>query len=197
MVEHLLRVVTFTEAQKTKFVLAAVTWDCVSAFRYFNVNATFHENKTPLHLALNGAAVYELVRLGASIDAKCSGGRFPIHTASNIEVAKALIACGSDLNVRDGNGMTPLHHYMKRKQMTPENVIRIIEECNPSIEALKGRAVPSFFAIFIFGELPKRHKECLRTILFFLWWNPCQEKNLTQFIAKLVFQSRRQPIWSK
>lgn len=68
--------------------------------------------QTLLHGARSAAAVKDLLKKGAEVNAKDSAERTPLHLAANYgrkEVAEALIQAGADINAKDKDGRTPLH----------------------------------------------------------------------------------------
>ncbi|KAG9563176.1 hypothetical protein KCU71_g8185, partial [Aureobasidium melanogenum] len=79
-----------------------------------DVNAVTKISKTtPLHNAVNSAAVVQLLlRGGAKVDPRDSDGKTPLmlacENANSARVVEILIAAGADLNAEDNVGFTPL-----------------------------------------------------------------------------------------
>lgn len=71
--------------------------------------------RTALHRACKPGwfdVVQELLKRGATIDARDENDRLPIHYASRsgpVETVAALLAAGSSSNAKDATGKTPLH----------------------------------------------------------------------------------------
>jgi ankyrin repeat protein len=80
------------------------------------INAYSDDGWTPLHLAAyfgNNAAVKDLLRRGARIDARARNGSevTPLHSACaghHVLVASTLIAAGADVNAEQTGGYRPL-----------------------------------------------------------------------------------------
>ncbi|QWE33115.1 MULTISPECIES: ankyrin repeat domain-containing protein [unclassified Wolbachia] len=81
----------------------------------FNINYTFDDQSTLLHIAARNDLVKIaelLIKKGANVDAVNKVKRTPLHAAvlfCYTEVIKVLIENGVNVNVADQNGCTPLH----------------------------------------------------------------------------------------
>lgn len=113
--------------------------------RGYNFSAKDPAGKTPLHIAVAGAAtncsqtkrtegmyystggledVHALVAAGADVNARDSGGQTPLMAGSNFEeLAQLLISKGADVNAQDGNGYTVLHHIVLSPFPHPRPII--------------------------------------------------------------------------
>jgi ankyrin repeat protein len=97
-----------------------------------DINAvTRNFSRTPVHVASSGGhleVVRFLLKHGADIDAKDSGGRTPLHRASvcgRSDVARVLIEHGADVAAKDDRGKTPLH--CASVKWIPETMRMLIE----------------------------------------------------------------------
>ncbi len=93
------------------------------------VNATVGRDITPLHLAaaLNRVDAAEvLIRQGANVNARNSGGFTPLHWAASRdawECLEVLLNSGADIDARTEKGITPLH-WAANKNAT--NAVRML-----------------------------------------------------------------------
>ena len=91
----------------------------------FNVNCTTKDIWTPLHYAAcagNIKTIQCLIKHGADVMARCTGGLIPLHRSTvvgNKEVVQCLIEHGADVMARDTQDRTPLHiaAIYKRKEV--------------------------------------------------------------------------------
>jgi ankyrin repeat protein len=97
------------------------------------VNAYASDGWTPLHLAAyfgNNAAVKELLRRGAEVDARAQNGSnvTPLHSAcagDHTIVAVTLLASGADVNAEQTGGHRPLDSA--RQNNNPELIEALLE----------------------------------------------------------------------
>lgn len=81
----------------------------------FNINYTFDDQSTLLHIAARNDLVNIaelLIKKGINVDATDQDGWNPLHFAAasgSIGVVEILIANGANVNTADQNGCTPLH----------------------------------------------------------------------------------------
>lgn len=142
----------------------------------------------------------ELVSLGARLNTRCVGGQSPLHTAiKNVEckqVAKALLEHGIDVNVCDSRYSTPLEGYCRR-DIHHDFIFWFVEQCNPSITpgALNACTRSKILSPYFFKQLPDRQRKCRHIVLLLIWSNAFRQKDVSLMVARLIWQTRRQPCW--
>jgi hypothetical protein len=93
------------------------------------VNATIGRDVTPLHIAaaLNRTeAAGILIRQGAKINARNSGGFTPLHWAASRDAWECIdlfLQAGADINAKSAKGITPLHWAANRNAT---NAVRML-----------------------------------------------------------------------
>jgi ankyrin repeat protein len=99
-----------------------------------DVNATNHDGRTPLHLAVEKISwwpseggsqtnpVLALLQAKANVNARDNAGLTPLHmlaaadTSFSVQCTRALLDAGADPKIRDKRGRTPIHSLLAGKK---------------------------------------------------------------------------------